>query len=257
MLLLMTLIAGCQPEAASPPAGPASTAPHKANPPSPATVAAVHEPLRNDDKAAAPRVGEPSLCVASCVLGSQPQTGSPEEIERGCGQQCDEYAKVGTPEACTAAAEALRERVEKVRARDRAPALWAGLGKPEVHCGRADPALLELASRGSTVEWAGREGPLLGGLLRDPLLQQVCPAGVTALEAVDEEDGVSYATFFIEACPLAGLEVKPVHKDLPALAFLAIEVVRARWAALHIDSDAHARLLDTLTLATALEASMY
>ena len=48
----------------------------------------------------------------------------------------------------------------------RAPWLWAGLATPEVHCGRADPALLELADRGNSIQWAPREGPLLGGLQR-------------------------------------------------------------------------------------------
>jgi len=255
VLLLIALSVGCQPEAAPPQAGPASSPPDNAAPPQPTAAAEMEAPTRSDDEAAASHVGEPNLCVASCVSGAPTQAASPEEVERRCAGQCDGFAQASIPETCTAAARALLDRVENKPMPKRAPGLWSGLAKAEVHCGRADPALLELADQGHSIQWASREGSLLNGLQRDPLLERVCPAGASALEALDQEDGVPNATFLIEACPLPDVEVGPIHDDLPAAAFLAIEVVRARWKALHIDSGAHTRLLNTLTLASALEAS--
>lgn len=183
------------------------------------------------------------MCVQMCERQGQARAVAADVVRRDCEARCE--AGPTAASACIAAAAEARTTVESVPMPRRAPKVWAVVGNADLTCGYSDPFTRALA-RAATKDLVARRVALTAALDADPFAGETCPAGTRPnVEGATAADAIT-------AC---GLDDPPQgwHGDVGALTFLAIRAVRLRYAALGLDQGDHARLLDIVTLASALE----
>jgi len=191
--------------------------------------------------------------VALCVERNRNQARAPEAIATDCRHQCD--AMPEKPDApCAEAASLLRKQVERKPMQRRAPVVWGGVSRPEVHCGHIDATLQELARVGARTDLDAREAGLAEVLRRDPHLERTCPGGLAVLDAIEGLPTRDANLYLVEHCPLPGEQPgNPILQDIRPMSLLALRTLAERWRAVGATSDDHGVMLEILRLASALE----
>lgn len=101
---------------------------------------------------------------------------------------------------------------------------------------------------------AEREAAFARVLVDDPFFDRLCPAGLIVLDEAGQQPAAERSAWPVRRCPLPQVDPEGATKDLPPATLLAIETLALRWDAYGARSEHHQRLLDTLRLASALEA---